>query len=278
MEGIFTLIDERVRKYLSNSPYIVSVPCVVKALGNNELVEVELVSNKARYTVPNWSGSPVEVGENVQLFYKGNILTEQTAYVGASLNKGGAQSSYVQANVTIGTLLIIERDVAVVDFVNGEESVLLGFNAVIQGDSENVGCGEFDIYIDEVLQDYTAMFSIVADGHTTCSFTIPMTLESGDHEIKIKGSGDYATITKINAYVWGDVKSSETPIQPTGDGDYRFITDNDNSYSLYYIGEKQNIKTPLTLGNKPLNTIESTTFTDSNVKTVFIQDGVERIE
>lgn len=278
MDSLFKLVDERINKYLSNSPFIVAVPCVVLDVLSDNMLKVQLTASKAVMTVPNWSGSSVEVGENVQLFYRGAILSEQSAYVGASLNKASAQSNYVQAEVIIGTLFETERDVAVINFNNSAENILLGFNAVIQGDRENIGIGEFSIYLDGELQDYSATFSVIAGGYTNCSFTIPMTVERGDHEIEIKGIGDYTTVLKINAYAWGDVKSAEPPLEPTSESDYIYYTTDDTSETIYYIGESLYPIVPDTFDSKPLETIGRATFNYSDAKAVSIPDGVERIE
>lgn len=278
LDNLFALVNERVAKYLAESPYVIAVPCTVTELLAGEMVKVKLTSNGTEFTVPNWSGSKLTIGENVQLFHKGNTFSERTSYVGASLNKDGGANAYVEGTSIIGALLETEREISAIDFTNRSENILLGFNSIIQGDSNTVGYGTITIYVNDEPQSYTPMFSTITNGYVSCSFTLPLYLSKGEHHIVIKGSGDFATLVKINSYVWGDVKSAEPPIEPTDDGDYRYRIENDESSTMYYVGTKQYISTPLTLGDVPLKIIESTTFDDTNVKVVFIQDGVERIE
>lgn len=277
MDNLFKLVNERINKYLSNSPFVIAVPCVVTNVLADNMVTVQVVSNKTSLTVPNWSGSNVVVGESVQLFYKGNILSEQTAYVGASLTKASAQN-YIQGSVIVGALFETERQLAIINFKNNAESVLLGFNATIQGDAENVGSGEFKIYVDEVEQSYSAAISTVIGGSTTCSFTVPLTLTSGEHEIVVSGSGDYTTVLKINSYVWGDVEADDPPFVPTTDNDYVYYTNSGEATTIYYTGSENYIITPTTLNDSPTTTFGVTTFNYSDVESVYIPDGLERIE
>lgn len=277
MEAIFALIDERISKYLSNSPYIVALPCVVKELKDNGFVEVELVSNKARYTVPNWSGSNVEVGENVQLFYRGAILSEQSAYVGASENKGGA-GTFVTGESYVGTLPSDDFCVAMIAFKNTNESILLAFNAVIQdGTNSTVNC-TFKVYVDEQLQSYSPVISTITGGYNHISFVMPLYLAKDSHTIRIFANGEGAIITAVESSVWGIVETTEHPYEPTSENDYIYHTTDDMSGTIYYIGESLYPIVPDTFNTKPLKSIECTTFNYSDVQAVYIPDGVERIE
>lgn len=68
-DALFELIDSSVRKQIENSDCILAVPAkVVEALDNGMYV-VNLISNGTQLIVPNWSGSELDLNENVQIFY-----------------------------------------------------------------------------------------------------------------------------------------------------------------------------------------------------------------
>lgn len=99
MDDFRKLIESSILTALQNANYLKTTPCTVTVVSDN-LATVKLVDNGAEYTLPNWSGSNLVVGENAQLYYKGNIISESTAYIGASLNKesgggGGSDVNYI---------------------------------------------------------------------------------------------------------------------------------------------------------------------------------------
>lgn len=277
MDSLFKLVDERINKYLSNSPFIVGVPCVVTEVLTDNMVKVQLTASKAVMTVPNWSGSNIEVGENVQLFYRGVILSEQTAYVGASENKGGA-GTFVTGESYAGTLPSDDFCVAMIAFKNTNESILLAFNAVIQdGTNSTVNC-TFKVYVDEQLQSYSPVISTITGGYNHINFVVPLYLAKDSHTIKIFANGEGAIITAVESSVWGIVETTEHPYEPTSENDYIYYTTDDMSGTVYYIGESLYPIVPDTFNTKPLKSIECTTFNYSDVQAVYIPDGVERIE
>lgn len=275
MDNLFSLIDERIEKRLYSSVYIKALPCTVLEVYENELVKVQLSSNESIYTVPNFSGSPVEVGESVQLFCKSNAVSDKTSYIGASLNKGGASlyATAINGNVFTGALFTTARKIAGISFVAHKPTVLLGFNAVVQGDA-TAGSGTITIHVDDVAQSYSPIVSTIASGYVHCSFVLPLTLTADTHYIEIKASGANATLTSIKAYVYGYVESAEPPYTPTTEDDYIY----DGADVLYYIGSEKYIETPTTLNDVDVTTFEATSFNLSNVKAVYIPEGLERIE
>lgn len=277
MEAIFALIDERISKYLSNSPYIVALPCVVKELKDNGFVEVELVSNKARYTVPNWSGSNVEVGENVQLFYRGAILSEQSAYVGASLNKnnGGGSVAFnnVSGEIVEGELSSSEKLIGYLTVVNFSNSVVLSVNLTLQGDANNDGGGTISVYVDEIEQAYTPTFNVMANGYETLSFSLPLNLGIGSHYIAVKGTGD-ADLVSGCVFAFGDIEEYES----TDESDYNYTIDNGAATITRYIGESICPRIPTTLDGATVTTIDFGAFSDTEVRNVYIPEGIEEIK
>lgn len=85
-DGFFKVLENE-RSKVADRENVKSIPCLVQELLGNERVRVKTISTNAEYIVPNRSGNDVLVGENVSLFYQGNIINEGQAYIGSVLNK-----------------------------------------------------------------------------------------------------------------------------------------------------------------------------------------------
>lgn len=100
MDALNELIVSGAKKVVNNSACLFSAPCTVIASLGNQLYTVKLVTSGAQYNVMNYSGSNLEVGDSVQLYYRSNIISEQTSYIGASLTKdsggGGDEYTFVE--------------------------------------------------------------------------------------------------------------------------------------------------------------------------------------
>ncbi len=89
MSAFEILVRQEAEKVVKNSACVFSAPARVISVEGNQKYKVQLVTSEAQYTVMNYSGSDLQVGEAVQLFYRGNVISNQTAYIGASLKKTG---------------------------------------------------------------------------------------------------------------------------------------------------------------------------------------------
>ena len=276
MDKLFQLIDERIAYMAKKMPFISSLPCAVTEVLENNMVKVQLFSDGAIYTVPNWSGSALRVGENAHLFFRGSTFSESTAYVGACINKNSSPV-YVNGYGYLGALTSTSRNVAKIGFKNFAQEVYLVFNAVAQIDENNAGGGAFTITIDETTQTYVPQFSGVQGGYANISFTLPYTLALGEHDITISGTGSYASLTMINCFVFGDLVDN-MPFLPTTDSDYIYRTVSNEVGVMYYIGEITNPEVPTELGGNPVKTLECTAFNYTDVTAVSIPDGVTTIE
>lgn len=54
------------------------------------------MANDAQYILANYSGSDLYVGESVQIYYRNNYISEQTAYIGSSLTKDSGHMGGLQ--------------------------------------------------------------------------------------------------------------------------------------------------------------------------------------
>ena len=86
-DALNELIKSGAEKAIDKSACIFTAPCTVISIGSNGMYTVKLVTSDAQYTIRNYSGSDLAVGESCQLFYRNNVISNQTAYIGAAANK-----------------------------------------------------------------------------------------------------------------------------------------------------------------------------------------------
>lgn len=122
-DALNELIKSGAEKAIDKSACIFTAPCTVVSIGSNGMYTVKLVTSDARYTVRNYSGSDLAVGESCQLFYRNNVISNQTAYIGAAANK----NPFVLNGLSFVALSqgeyedMSEHDAMTLYFVYGEE-------------------------------------------------------------------------------------------------------------------------------------------------------------
>ena len=200
MGALEQLIQNEVDKRLAKSTLISSVPCRVVAVLDNEVYTVELVTSKSRFDLVNYSGSPLSVNESVQVYYRGDTLTSQSGYIGASLTKGsgGSKDVYVIGAKSVGELSNTAKTIAEIAVKALEDTtVTLSFNA-------NIYDGTFILkfYINAEQYDYTVKGQSILGAYNNCQVVLPISLATGEKSIKIKATGN-GTIDDINVFVWG---------------------------------------------------------------------------
>ena len=94
-------VTQIIDKKMQNSDYLIAIPSKVTQVLSNGMCVVQLISNGSEYCVPNWSGAVLEVGDNVQLYYKGKILSDRTAYIGAAAYMVNRQLGLVEGNFIV---------------------------------------------------------------------------------------------------------------------------------------------------------------------------------
>ena len=203
MGALEQLIQNEIDKRLAKSTLISSVPCKVVTSLDNEVYTVELITSKSRFDLVNYSGSPLSVGENVQVYYRGDTLTSQSGYIGASLTKGGdgGKDVYILGTKTLGSLTTAEKtfcNVAVKALK--QTTITLGFNANILGLTG--GDYVFKFYVDSTQYDYVVKGNDAAGKYENCHVILPISLDVGEHIIEINGSGS-GTVEDVKAFVSG---------------------------------------------------------------------------
>ena len=277
MDALEQIIQNEFEKEIANSVLISSLPAkVIENLGN-EFYTVELITSKSKFNLVNFSGSSLNVDENVQVFYRGGSVSSKSAFIGASLNKSdGNKIRYFygtdKSNISIETITSISE----ILFENNKDTTInLVCNAVLT--STDGGNYTFTIYLDNVLQEFTVIGTIVAEGYDNCSFTIPIeVIDTGLHHIKIVGVGN-CTIVQSKAYLFGQNLQSSVYFA-TNEDDYVYKLNSLTSDTIYYKSSYSNVLMPTTLEELPLNVICMTTFADTDVEGVIIPEGVTVIE
>ena len=276
-DALTELINDKIDKRMINSDYTLSVPAKVKEPLSNGMYVTEILANNAQMILPNYSGTELDVNENVQVFYKGNTLSERTAYIGAAIYKPeGANRNkikYIPAMTSTGTVgELTPTLIAKIDF----EAVMTGkvfvsFNANVIG----TALGEVDIfvYFDEVLHEYQPQLSVNTGFKYVESFQLPFNANTGNHTVEVKafGVGNY---TDICCYVWGQgLRDDADAFEPTNENDYIYI----GGKIIYYIGTKLRPEIPTTLEGVPVTELAETAFNGTNVVAVKIPEGVTTI-
>lgn len=95
--GAFSeLVKQEAEKVVKNSACVFSAPARVISVEGNQKYKVQLVTSDAQYILANYSGSDLYVGESVQIYYRNNYISEQTAYIGSSLTKASGHMGGLQ--------------------------------------------------------------------------------------------------------------------------------------------------------------------------------------
>lgn len=96
MDAFGTLVRQEAEKVVKDSACVFSAPARVISVEGNQKYKVQLVTSDAQYILSNYSGSDLYVGESVQIYYRNNYISEQTAYIGSSLTKDSGHMGGLQ--------------------------------------------------------------------------------------------------------------------------------------------------------------------------------------
>ena len=101
-------------------------------------------------------------------------------------------------------------------------------------------------------------------------------VENGIHTADVKISGN-CEILQISAYVWGQ-NIAEIQPEPTFASDYEYSISDESVTITKYIGSAVNIAIPAKIKGFPVKKIGGGAFSETEVETVQIPEGVEEIE
>ena len=289
MDALRELIQREVQNQIAKSACIASLPCVVLENLGDEIYKVKALTDNIEYRLVNCSGSGLEVGETVQVYYRNGYISNQTAYIGAVQTRGGGGGSPINYVVGYANDAVLAsnfyKEINSIFFqALGTTKAFLSCNVTVEGTNDaNV---YFKIYYDDDSINYEPKSSVVDGGFSNINICLPFTCTAGDHKIKIMAKG----IGEVESYgfVFGQLISATTGYTATDDGDYVFETlgTEPNWYSdiILYVGETAQPAIPRTLGTNiygngnPTTIIRATAFNDTNVIRALIPSGVTEIE
>lgn len=273
MNELFQLIDSRIKE---RDRSLKTVPCKVVKILENNMTEIELITDNSHYIVSNCSGSSLSIGETVQLFYNGMI--SQSSYIGAA-PYFNTDIQLIEVSAQTGILDgESETEIAQINLTAIKDTfVTINFNGNIDGIEK--GVIKFTVYVDDIICAYQPMINVDIDSHTHICFAIPYFLSSGEHIVKIYGFG-LGNINNICSFVSGQyiVKNVTIPYEIVTENDFIFETNSDTSNVVYYKGKSHLPKIPSILNGQPTNILCDSSFFGSEVKAVYIPDGVTEIE
>lgn len=198
MDSLLKLIDSRIQKAIGDSAHINSE--IAQVIGvSGVTATVKMLTSGVQYTLPNYSGSDVQVGDTVYIYWKGGFLSAQSAYIGAS-TRTDFPLTYIYGTDTTGVVTSANTEIELESVVDNC-TVNLVFNAVIS--ATTAGNYTLTIYVDNVAETYVPTGTTIANGYVNCSFTLPLSLATaGNHTISVQGDGN-GTITQMKSYVYG---------------------------------------------------------------------------
>lgn len=109
MNPMMQLIDERVKLMLTNADFMTTAPCLIKKLLPNNMVEVEMISDKRKFTVPNLSGAQLEVNDEAKLGYRGYISNTTSYIIAAKGHNSVALEPTLLSSLTEGSVVNIRK-------------------------------------------------------------------------------------------------------------------------------------------------------------------------
>lgn len=163
---------------------------------------------------------------------------------------------------------IIECDFKVLS----EESQNVCFSGDLILYSESLRNVEIRYFFDDTEINFTPKISV--NGYSTQHLNTFLIAESGEHNFKAVIDSDVAE--QVQGRIIGqNIKLVES--KPTTADDYVYIIENDSVKLIFYKGTETRIQIPSEIEGKPVTEIESTCFTNSNVKYAVIPETVEKI-
>lgn len=265
------IVDSRISQVVKELSVINTAPCRVVEIKSDAEVVVELITDNTRYTLPNYSGNYLEVGENAIIYYRGKTIGNG-AYVGASLHKGNSGDSTVKYFNMTNRVGSLNRTVSTLSIVALQETtVSVVFNSHIQSDES--GTCVATLYVDDVAHPYSPIINV--DSNSIMCLNAPVLLSEGEHFIAITLSGT-GMATQICAFISGQFIETQQ-YEETTDDDYIYLTSENGTDIIYYIGESTKPMIPNTINEKSVINLYATSFNYSDIEAVYIPDGVIEI-
>lgn len=299
--NLLSFVDERIKKFLSKLNLLKYKPAVVQR------VDVDNVKIKfddgTIVDLPNLSGNFVLPNTVVLVYYWGNVINKNTAYIGKNTTsvvvcdstEYDAKDSVLYFLKDTGEIYIGNRsygnqnqcdsDIHIIcdtsltgniiscDFkVLSENLQNISFFGDVLMYSEETQITEIKYFLDGKELDFCPKISV--NGYVTQHLNTFFSAELGEHNFKVTINTDI--IEKIQGQIIGqNIVLIEA--KPTTANDYIYTIENDKVRLIYYKGAEKRIQIPSEIEGKPVTEIESTCFTSRGIKYAIIPDTVTKI-
>ena len=183
--------------------------------------------------------------------------------------------SAIDAESFPGEIFQTERTIAEIDFsCRAPTEIFIECGMTVFG-SES-GTASVFFYVDESVQNYNPMFTVHGNEYTAQHFGLHKSVSGGSHNIAVTVSGS-GRVRQLEAYVMGQ-NITGLSSEPTSDDDYIYEISDGGATVLYYVGDASAPEMPAALGGAQVKRIEATAFSYADITSIYIPDGVERIE
>ena len=210
----------------------------------------------------------------------GEYVTSSSSEGSHSTPVPGGSSKAATANIVsvdltpyTGALFPTARTVARTRFSNTSKAeVFIECELTILGtDSSTIQAA---VYLDDVLQPITPKTSIEQGRYTTLTFLASVSLSSGVHTVRITALG-LSELTDVQGRVWGQNINATSLLYSN---QYTYTIVDDEAIITEYTGSDTQVEIPEKLGECNTTTIARYSFKDKLVTTVYIPEGVTKIE
>lgn len=210
-------------------------------------------------------------------------MPETTTSISSGSSSGGTITSYTTVNTTSNISLVelktytgevfrTERIVAKCGFSSRRETwAFVDCTLILSGD----GLISVAVYLNGIAQTLRPKITLHGGECSTLHFNLPVNVSGGKHQVQIGVRGT-ADISDIQSYVWGQEVTEESP-EITDENDYIYTVDNGITTVTGYVGKSLYPQIPDDLGGGRTTYIDKTSFTDSEIESVYIPDGVTEI-
>lgn len=307
--GLLNLIDERVKKTLSKLKILKYKHAVVQSV-RDDMVVVKFEDNSIM-ELPNSNGNFVLPNTVVLVYYWGNVINKNTAYIGKNnTSVTVCNSSEYNAKENVLYFLKDTKQICIGDVIyndNNESAMLVTLSESVlpsfaKSDGKDIELITFknvqitdchlladlqiqcdtkedikiEYYIDG-LKEYYDFTTTIYEGYSKLHLDYVFSnLAINNHVISIKIYSNEAHIDKGVCFLRG-YNLLEIPAKPTTADDYVYLIQNNTVKLIYYKGTETRIQIPSEIEGKPVTTIESTCFTNSSVKYAVIPETVKNI-
>lgn len=218
-----------------------------------------------------------------QTLVSGGIPESGTMFSSGSSGSSGVITSYTTINTTSNIYVIelkkytgevfgTERFVAQTGFSSRRETwAFVDCTLILSGD----GLVSASVWLNGIAQTLRPKITLHNGETSTLHFSFTTKISGGRHQIQI-GLRGQADISDIQAFLWGQDIVAETP-EFTDGSDYIYTKSNSLTTVTGYIGKSIFPSIPDDLGGGKTVCIEKSAFSESEIESVYIPNGVTEI-